>query len=298
MRSHFLGSSLVIETPAKLNLSLQVKGRRDDGFHELETVMVSVGIRDTLILSPLPVGELQLQLTSSTPLLEEFPVDERNLVIRAAKLLQSRTDPPLGASIHLHKRIPVQAGMGGGSSDAAATLWGLNRLWKTKLSHPALHELAACLGSDINYFIDSPAAALCTGRGEQVRPIPLSRSIPFVIVKSPSGLSTKEVFANWHSSTDQQLCSAESRLPGLQNLSLSQIGQEMFNSLERPACELSPDVARMLSILRREHPPGAAMTGSGTACFAVCRSMQHARTMAGRLRQQFSGQVWVTTSQV
>ena len=166
MRLCFQGPSLVVHTPAKLNLFLEVLGRRPDGYHELETVIVSIGLYDTLLFTE--EASQRTRLRCRLALAQPLAVQQRtslagedNLVLRAAALLREQTGCRRGARIELIKRIPLQAGLGGGSSDAAATLVGLNRFWNLQLTAGQLHDLAAQLGSDVNFFLDSPQAALC-----------------------------------------------------------------------------------------------------------------------------------------
>ncbi|MEM9704131.1 MAG: 4-(cytidine 5'-diphospho)-2-C-methyl-D-erythritol kinase, partial [Planctomycetota bacterium] len=151
--------ALTIQAPAKLNLTLDVLGRRDDGFHELKSLMVTVGWFDTLTVSP--ADALTLSVTGAVGV----PTDERNLVIRAARALERAIGRRPGAALRLHKRIPHEAGLGGGSSDAAATLSALNELWQAGLDRAELSEIAATVGSDVPLFLCGAAAAVVRGRG-------------------------------------------------------------------------------------------------------------------------------------
>ncbi len=206
-------SSLVVHTPAKLNLFLEVLNKRPDGFHELETVMVMLGIYDTLRFTPLPKttsksnsSTIQFRLFWANPQIpgppdgeytQSVPSGPDNLVVRAAELLRTHAGYEGGAQIELWKRIPPEAGMAGGSSDAAATLAGLNRLWKLNLPIEELQKLAARLGSDVPFFLSPSRSALCRGRGEIIEPLHLPLGLYFVVVKPQSGLSTPAVFREW-----------------------------------------------------------------------------------------------------
>ncbi len=296
MRLHWQGQALVVRTPAKLNLFLDVLGKRPDGYHELETLMVSVGLYDTLRFQANPSGRFELSLHEASPgitrsMRELLPLDERNLVLKAALLLREQTGCTLGATIQLAKSIPLQAGLGGGSSDAAAALVGLNRLWNLGLSPAALHPLAAKLGSDVNFFLDSVPLALCRGRGEQITPAPLSRPLHFVIVKPPGGLSTRDVFLALR--TDRAPRGSAAIRHVLQIGDLSQIGTQLHNSLEVPAVELSEEVARVLASLERVSSVGRMMTGSGSSCFALCAHRGQAVRISHQLRALCRGQVFV-----
>ncbi|MBX3441214.1 MAG: 4-(cytidine 5'-diphospho)-2-C-methyl-D-erythritol kinase [Planctomyces sp.] len=298
MRFRRSGPSLVIDTPAKLNLHLEVLGRRPDGFHELETVMVSVGLFDTLVITPADERiELSCQADGAFAGQPLPPSDARNLVLRSAELLRELTGHREGASLALVKRIPLEAGLGGGSSNAAAALVGLNRVWKLGLTGEELHAAAARLGSDVNFFLDSAPLAVCRGRGEQVRRSPLIGPLWFVIVKPPVGLSTAAVFGRY-AGLASPARSPEGLIAGAAAGNAAECGRWMFNALERPSRELSPIVARTLDQMREEDVAGCAMTGSGAACFALCRSREHAERIGRRLRGRVPGRVYVVRTTV
>lgn len=293
-------SSLLLHAPAKLNLYLDVVGRRPDGYHELDTVMVSVGLYDTLEFRPLPseavelTGEVAgLGVGPCGGTLPPLSWGEENLVVKAARLMQQETGCRQGVAIRLVKRIPMQAGMGGGSSDAAAALVGLNRLWGLGLPGTELHRLAARLGSDVNLFLDSVPAALCRGRGEQIEPYSIPRPLDLLVVKPPGGLSTADVFRAWKTAGEGSPGSGHDMMKALTSGRLDQVASRLWNSLERPARQLSPDVARTVEFLRSTCGSGVLMTGSGTACFAVCRNRSQALAWGSRARQARLGQVFV-----
>src|SRR5437868_14004366 len=171
MPSERISQPLSLLAPAKVNLFLEVLGQRPDGFHELETLMVAVDLCDRLEFRPDDSGALTL--TCDDPGLTCGP---DNLVLKAAEQLRRSTKETRGARIHLEKRIPMQAGLGGGWSDAAATLKGLNQLWRLGLADAELARLGAEVGSDVAFFF-SPGAAWCTGRGEKVEPVTLGRTL-------------------------------------------------------------------------------------------------------------------------
>src|SRR5262249_6842875 len=176
--------AVLVWAPAKVNLFLEVLSKRPDGYHEIATLMVAVSLYDTLVFKEESSGTIQL--FSSFPQLSTGP---DNLINRAALLLQERTGCRRGVSIRLTKRIPLAAGLAGGSTDAAATLWGLNRLWGLELASQELGRLGAELGSDVAFFFSTPAA-WCTGRGEIVEPLALGRPLDLVVICPPFGLST------------------------------------------------------------------------------------------------------------
>lgn len=298
MRISRQGDTLVVEAPAKLNLHLEVLGRRPDGFHDLKTVMVAVSLTDTLRLRPAPRGEFRLTqrlaLPNASALGVAPPDGETNLVIRAARALADVAVAPHGAEIELIKRIPWQAGLGGGSSDAAATLLGLDQLWQLNLSKQELHHIAARLGSDLNFFMERSPLAVCTGRGEAVASLPLRRRIDFVIVQPSGGLSTAEVFRHWIPSE----CPVDSvpLMHWLANESSPLAPQALYNSLQPPARELHAGVERTCRRLAACGLTAVAMSGSGSACFGVCRSRRHAALLAARLRCERDCRAWAVST--
>src|SRR5262249_2823120 len=179
---------LRVWAPAKVNLFLEVLGKRADGYHEIATLMVAVSLYDTLEFKEESSPPVHLQC--DRPDLSTGP---DNLIYRAAELLRQRTGCPRGARIRLRKRIPMAAGLAGGSSDAAATLCGLNALWQLGRSNAELAVLGAELGSDVPFFFATPAA-WCTGRGEQVTPVKLGRPFHLVVASPGVGLATADVY--------------------------------------------------------------------------------------------------------
>src|SRR5439155_4129529 len=190
--------ALVMQAPAKVNLFLEVLAKRPDGYHNIETLMVAVNLFDTLKFREEPGGEIRL--TCKHP---DLSTGSDNLVNRAAALLKQQTGCEKGARIALTKRIPLAAGLAGGSSDAAATLVGLNRLWKLGLTRARLMALAKELGSDVAFFFSAPAA-WCTGRGERVTPLRLRRPLWFVLAVLQKGLSSERVYGYLLVSADLQ----------------------------------------------------------------------------------------------
>ena len=292
------GASLHVQTPAKLNLALKVVGRREDGFHDLETLMVSVRLYDSLVFSLAHTDRITLSLASND---SSIPVDQSNLIVRAAQLLRDYSgDLEAGVEISLQKQIPSEAGMGGGSSDAAATLVGLNEFWGLSLPSSTLHELAAQLGSDVNFFLDSFPAAICTGRGEKITAVPLNSRLDFVIVKPATGLSTGDVFREWRESGTERVAPDDLKrfLTSINSGSRHGIGDHVFNSLTQPAMKLNSEIRHTLTQIENEDVVCSSMTGSGSACFGICRNQRAAQRIASRLRMRRVGQVWTTSTGV
>ncbi len=271
--------------PAKLNLFLDVLGRRGDGFHDLETLMVPVRLGDQVTFTPTlkatdgRPGEILLDIRTGWPVRSpppqfEIPVDTDNLVFKSLELLRQRSGCPHGARVELVKRIPLAAGLGGGSSDAAAALRLANRAWQIHWSDERLANLAAELGSDIPFFL-SRGAAICRGRGERVEPLPPLPPLYFVIVKPSAAFSTAEVYRTHDSFADP----APRIAPGQLNRLLStlytggwrQVGLWMHNRLQAAARLLSPCVDELRTVFSRLDFVGHQLTGSGSAYFGICR---------------------------
>jgi 4-diphosphocytidyl-2-C-methyl-D-erythritol kinase len=276
MLIHRRGPDLVVRAAAKVNLYLEVLGKRADGYHELETLMAAVGLYDSLALRDDPSGEVRL--SCDRPDLATGP---DNLVVRAAELLKRRTGHAGGAAIRLWKRIPLQAGLAGGSSDAAATLAGLNRLWRLGLTAAELARIGAEVGSDVAFFLAGPAA-WCTGRGEVTEPLRLGRPLDLVLVCPREGLSTAAVFrrltppAEPHRGDAVRAAAAAGDVEAL--------GRALFNRLGPVAEELCPAVRDARRALEELHPAGVLMSGSGSTVFAVCRGPGEACRVARELR--------------
>ena len=292
MRSRWIGPALVIDAPAKLNLHLSVLGRRPDGYHDLETVMASIGLYDTLIFKP---QDENVELIIDG--LGELAADDSNLVLRAARLLCAEHGVRRGARIHLHKQIPIQAGLGGGSSNAAAALVGLNQLWQLGLPSAELHRLAAMLGSDVNFFLDSAPLALCHGRGEVIEGRPLRGPLWFVVAKPDVGLSTAAVFRQLDVSTCGRTASTD-LLNACETGDAGLIGRLLINDLEQPSRQLSAAIGTVLDQLNGAALHGVRMTGSGSACFGIASSRFHADRVARRLRRAGAGEVFVVRTAV
>ena len=311
MRFRQVGPSLVAQAPAKLNLFLEILGKRDDGYHELETLMVTVNLLDTLIFTEEHSTDIRLRcsgrgvrmegpaptradLSSSAAAESVVPTGADNLVVKAAQLLREYAGVEAGVHITLVKRIPAAAGLAGGSSDAAATLMALNRFWKLKLETLELRRLASQLGSDVAFFVDGTSAAVCYGRGEIIEPLRVPLGLHFVIARPWTGLSTAQVFK--HCRVPQQKHQVGDIAKALGAGRIARVGRFLHNALEEPATQLNPEVSQLKSQFSNLPVLGCLMSGSGTACFGLCHSRPQARALANRLRATRVGQVWVAQS--
>ena len=186
-----------LKAPAKINLSFEIKARRPDGFHEIETLMAPLSLADQIHLETDRTFE-GVQFSCDDP---SLPDDENNLVVRAARNFQRKTGSRVGLKITLQKNIPHGAGLGGGSSDAATTLLGLNKLLGAELAQSELVKLAAEIGSDVPFFLFG-SAAICEGRGEFVKPSPLTRHFTILLLKPDFGVPTPWAYKGWSSSRE------------------------------------------------------------------------------------------------
>lgn len=288
--------------PAKLNLFLEVLSRRKDGFHEIETLMTAVTIYDTLHFENRE--DDQVLLTCQQPLgqraegsvatvMGRLPTDSKNLVVRALKRLREEAGEPRGASVHLVKRIPSMAGLGGASSDAAAAIRAANLGWKLNWPLAKLQQIAAELGSDVPFFL-TPGAAVCRGRGEQVEQVATAGCLHVVVVRPPVGLATPDVYRKCQVA---QHPLAVSQLRGaLQQGDAVGVGRNLHNRLQSAAAALSPWIDRLRTTFDRLCCLGHQMSGSGTSYFGICHHARHARRVAARLRSEGCGLVAVANT--
>jgi 4-diphosphocytidyl-2-C-methyl-D-erythritol kinase len=264
----------VVEAAAKVNLTLEVLGKRPDGYHELSTVMHAVDLSDRLVLEDASVCELQ---TSA----QDVPTDERNLALRAALMLREAAKADRGVRITLDKRIPVAAGLGGGSTDAAAVLVGLNRLWELGWPTEALQELATGLGMDVPFFLGS-GAAVGTGRGERLAPLSGS-SMGMVLVNPRFPVSTAEMYGRLTPAHYTDGARAHQMARALGTHRPDRVASSLYNGLEAAARAVYPQIEQMRAALVAAGALGAAMSGSGPTVFGIARSGEQARQIRARI---------------
>ena len=270
------------QAPAKLNLCLDVLGKRPDGYHDLRMLMQSVDLTDRVTVTPTEDG--QWSCGSNFGFL---PTDGRNLAVRAARSFFAAIQrPELGARIFLEKRIPVGAGMAGGSADAAAVLRALNRCFDRPLSPEALLRLAEGLGSDVPYCLLG-GCRLAEGRGERLSPAPPLPDCAMVVCKPEFSIRTPELFARVDSRRSAARPDTDGMLDALARGDLSGVARRMFNVFEDvlpPRCgEVGTIKARLLS----EGALGAVMTGTGSAVFGLFSDPEQAKTAAEVMRESW-----------
>ena len=265
-----------LHAPAKVNLTLSVGPRRPDGYHDVSTVMQTVGLYDTLTVTEDGCG---LTMTCTDPAL---PADGSNLVLRAARAFFAETGLSApGLRFHLEKRVPSQAGLGGGSSDAASVLLALRTLYAPSLTDAALECMAAQLGSDVPFFIRG-GTALATGRGERIAPLPRLRDAWFVIVKPPEGFSTPAMYRRLDELPPEPYRPADLTAV-LEGGDVRAVAAALHNSFERAA---PPDstVWAIKADLLAHGALGALLSGSGSAVFGLFADRNAALAAADRLR--------------
>lgn len=263
----------MLDTAAKVNLVLEVLGKRDDGYHELITVMQAVDLSDRITLED--ADGLELRSRSA-----DVPADGRNLALRAARALRDASGTSRGARITLDKRIPVAAGLGGGSSDAAAVLLGLNRLWRLRWPVERLDEVATTLGMDVPFFLRG-GAARASGRGERIEPLQ-SRALGLVLVNPRFPVSTAEMYARVTPAMYSDGRHAKTLAEQLRR-GPARVAASLYNGLEAAAIAAYPPIGRVRMALLAAGALGALMSGSGPTVFGIARSFEHARQIRRRV---------------
>jgi len=267
-----------LSAPAKVNLHLRILERRPDGFHDIETLMVPLSIADEISVDLSPSGGIEVSCDRP-----DVPLGVDNLVTRAAQLFAEATGREFGAKIHIAKRIPMGAGLGGGSSDAAAVLVALDRLLHTGFDVAAMEGLAAQIGSDCAFFIRN-IPAWCRGRGELIEPFAIPEQLPILLIRPPFGVETPWAYKSWASST-----SVAPELEAPQSLGWVTI----VNSLERPVFEkylYLPTLKKWL--LEQPETRAAAMSGSGSTTFAILKNEADGPALERRVREVFGESLW------
>ena len=276
-------SSLTVEAPAKLNLTLRVLRKREDGFHEIDSWMVRLpGLHDTLTFADAEADSF----TCNDP---SVPSDDSNLVLKALAAYRAETGFARPLAIHLEKRVPHGAGLGGGSSDAAATLAALDRLHDQPLGTERLMEIAATFGSDIPFFLGTPSAR-STGRGEVIVATEPPPPLPVLLLKPSFGVATPDAYRN---------CMGAKGLDGVRYESQAFPWGELVNDLERPVFWKHLFLAEVKTwLLGREEVAGALMSGSGSTMFAVLHDLTKADAVIAAAREELDPTLWAWSGEV
>jgi 4-diphosphocytidyl-2-C-methyl-D-erythritol kinase len=266
---------------AKINWTLRVRGRRPDGYHELRTVFQTVTLQDRLTFTS--SGDQRLHLSSDAP---DIPVDENNLIHKAAVALRLRYGVQRGASIHLEKRIPAQGGLGGGSSDAAIALLGLAHLWQIETDKRELCEIGASLGADVPFFFTG-GTALGTGLGTEVRALAEADDVSLLIVTPQARVATAEAYkalsqpalTKAESDIILSISCADAQFPG-------PLHDVLYNDFERVIFRLEPEIERAKRALISRGARGALLAGSGASVFGIFDNGEAQERAADHLKRE------------
>jgi 4-diphosphocytidyl-2-C-methyl-D-erythritol kinase len=263
---------------AKINLSLDVLHKRDDGFHEVEMIMTMVDLADRIEIQELPHDKITLSSQSGY-----IPLDEKNLAFQAAKLIKGRFQVRQGVHIHLDKKIPISAGLAGGSSDAAATLRGLNRLWGLEIPLDELQRLGAILGSDVPFCIGG-GTALATGRGELLHAIESPPQCWVILAKPPINVSTSDIYSKLNAKQIKMHPSTAAILEAIRTKNLDKLCQSMGNVLEEVTFRMYPIVLQLKQCMENLGAEGVLMSGSGPTVFGIVSKEVKAQRIYNGLR--------------
>lgn len=270
--------SVVIKAMAKVNLGLDVLRRRENGYHDVKMVMQTVNLYDTLTLSEIEEGII---ITTNTG---ELPLNEDNLIYKAAKLLLEHTGKCKGVSVHLDKQIPIAAGMAGGSTDAAATLLGMNSLYKFGLTKEELAEIGVKIGADVPYCIYG-GTYLSEGIGEVLTKLPDAPDCYVVIAKPGIGVSTKYVYENLHIETVEKHPDIDGMIEAIKSGSLDGVAEKMENVLETVTIKRYPEIENMKKCLLENGAENALMSGSGPTVFGIFKEENIAKQALFKLKE-------------
>ncbi len=263
-----------LKAPAKINWFLNVLGRRDDGYHNIVSVMQMIDLYDTLTFKK--ADSIIIECSEDIPL-------NKNLVYKAAILLREGCGVKNGACIRIKKAIPIGAGLGGGSSDAASALEGLNRLWGLGLSKGRLSKLSESIGSDIPFFFNSPIAII-SGRGERVKALKAGRSFCLLLVKPNPSVSSRWAYENFNNGLVESGLTKNTAkgdntklfIKAIENGDLSVVSEGIFNDLEDAVFRRYPVIKRIKCMLLKTGALGAVMSGSGSTVFGLFKGSKDA----------------------
>jgi len=274
---------LILNSYAKLNLYLAVLGRRRDNYHNLNTVFERISLADRIVLSPRRDDKIRI-ITASC----DIPKDNTNLAFRAACLLKEVFGLDKGVDIKIHKRIPVGSGMGGGSSNAASVLMGLNKLWRLNLNPEKLAGLARKIGSDVPFFVYNHPFAQGLSRGDKIRPIRqlFKLRLWHILVIPKIKVSTPLIYKKWdeHSGLTKPRQDVKILLSALRKKDTSLVSSLLFNDLEQITSGLYPEVKQVKKTLSRSGLESTLMSGSGPAVFGFLASRKEAATLCKQLK--------------
>jgi 4-diphosphocytidyl-2-C-methyl-D-erythritol kinase len=274
-----------IKAHAKINWFLRVTGKRADGYHDIESLFQTIGLRDILTF----------EMADSLSIVTEAPIpSDDNLVMKAALMIREVSGVNMGARIGLIKNIPIAAGLGGGSSDAAATLKGLNELWGLALPHEKLHEMAMALGSDVPFFLDGPSAR-AGGRGERISRESIGNSVTLLLLKPSLGVSAGWAYSQLADYSGEETGYTDKFVSALKAGDFGELKKLAVNDLEAPVFREHPEVGELKDDLYANGALFAAMSGSGPTVFGVFERLKHAHRAESAIGARWSAVVETRT---
>ena len=275
-------NSITLKSRAKINLSIDVLGKRQDGYHLVEMIMQTIDLYDLIEINEKDNDQITIKSTS-----DEIPLDCNNLVYKAANLIKKTFNINKGVEIHIKKNIPVAAGMAGGSSNAAAVLVGLNKLWNLNLSNQQLEKIGLKLGADVPFCING-GAVLASGIGEELTPIKgLTKDVCILVCKPDLFVSTKEVYECIDSKDIDKRPNNKFLIECLKNEDTRQLAENMFNVLEGVSMDKHPVIQQIKDIMTNNRALGAMMSGSGPTVFGLYENREDAVKCKAILEKQF-----------
>ncbi|MCK5215349.1 MAG: 4-(cytidine 5'-diphospho)-2-C-methyl-D-erythritol kinase [Candidatus Omnitrophica bacterium] len=282
--------SVFLQAPAKLNLFLKVVNKRKDGYHNLETLFERIDLCDDIRLSS--TKQDNIRIICNNP---QVPRGPKNLVCRAAKLMKEKYGIKKGLEVNLTKRIPVAAGLGGGSSDAATTLMGLNKLWELKASKEELIQLGQELGSDIPFFIHECSWGLGTERGDVIKNVNIKAKLWHILVVPRIKMYSREVFTKLKMQLTKNTDNASILIRYLREKNITKLGQELHNDLEDSILRICPRLFNPKKAFEKLGITGIVFSGSGPSVFGLVKTRKEAENFRNILGQRYSQVFAVTT---
>lgn len=282
------GSAIKVEAYAKINLTLEILGRRCDGYHELRSIVMPVSLADTIALTTTYAQTVITTTAEKGVDMAQMCSASNNLAVRAARLMQERYKVNAGARIHIHKRIPIGGGLGGGSANAAGVIKGLDRLWELHRPKSELMSIGAELGSDIPALIHG-GAVLMEGRGEAVRPLFVDeqQSAPhslWLVIANPGVMcSTPEIFKKWRSGLTPHPLIVHNMSSFIRTSDVKAVASMLYNGLQDAVFESYPVVAQTAMSLKKAGCVGVLLSGSGASVFGLARDEGHGHEIRSRL---------------
>jgi 4-diphosphocytidyl-2-C-methyl-D-erythritol kinase len=270
-----------LKSPAKVNLYLKVLRQRNDGYHQIKTVFERINLCDDILLRRRTDSKIKIVCDHCG-----VPKNNTNLIYKAAELLKNKFNKGIGVDIRLKKRIPVASGLGGGSSNAASTLIGLNKLWNLGLSRKDLLNFARNIGSDVPFFVSGSRFAIGTGRGDRIKPIFGLRGFWHILIVPRKKLSSKKIYSCLNLRLTKNIDNVKMLIYALRKFDLLRLKRYIVNDLEKAAIKTFPKLFNIKKKLDRLGVKVYSLTGSGPAIFGIFQSRKEAEQKASKLKSK------------